>query len=315
MSVDPFHSGGLYVNMHKGGNGPHYPTDGLYRTTDCGATWLPRLNTGTDGETAAWGPWTSWIVDPVEEGVFYVAQIYGTGGIWRSRNGGVDWKQVLPTGIVDQNSHMDSISIDPNDHFHLVVGAHAGCAAPYGPACEAETTDGGETWKFVKLPISSGFEEGAGPWVLDATSWLYSGGSGLFLTTDHGATWSDVTPSGAHYYMGGEEEIHPIVRTPGGTYLLTSTSGIVKSDNGRSWSLIANSGGRTVGLVMGGASLFSSDWWSPILNTAKVSDLGTWSPLPSPPLSGAGFAYVDYDVDHHVLYGSADKTLWRMVIK
>jgi hypothetical protein len=319
ISIDPFHSGGLYVSMHKGGNGPHFPSDGLYESTDCGATWSPQINTGKNGNIAATGPWTSLVFDPVDEGVIYVAPIYGAGGLWKSTDGGVSWTQLFPdtsevAKTVDGN-HLDAVSMDPHDHRHLVVGTHGNCKAPYGPACEAVTTDAGATWKIVKVPVG-GWEEGAGPWIIDATSWVYAGGSGLRLTTDQGSTWSTVTPPGAPYYAGGEHEIHPIVRGADGTYFLSSLAGIIKSNDGRQWSLIPNSGGRAVGLTLGDGNLYAADQWSATLHTAKASDPTKWTELPMPSLpSGFGFPYLDYDEDHHILYGSADMSTWRMVMK
>src|SRR5450432_1585764 len=39
ITLDPLQVGTIYVQMHKGGNGRHYPTDGLYKSTSCGSTW------------------------------------------------------------------------------------------------------------------------------------------------------------------------------------------------------------------------------------------------------------------------------------
>ena len=60
--------------------------------------------------------------------------------------------------------------------------------------------------------------------------------SGLFLTTDHGATWKDVTPSNAGF-GGGEVENHEIRRGRDGTYYLTSYQGIAKSTDGHTCGL------------------------------------------------------------------------------
>ena len=59
------------------------------------------------------------------------------------------------------------------------------------------------TWTGIFKQPGTSWQEQAGPFVLDATTWLYGAPSGLFLTTDHGATWTDVTPSKASF-GGGE---------------------------------------------------------------------------------------------------------------
>ena len=57
VRVHPSEAGTVFVMMHKGGNGAHYPTDGLYKSKDCGATWSSLINTGTNGDTVASGSW------------------------------------------------------------------------------------------------------------------------------------------------------------------------------------------------------------------------------------------------------------------
>jgi hypothetical protein len=214
--------------------------------------------------------------------------------------------------VVEYN-FIDSVSMDPTDHRHIVVGTHGGCAAPYDPTCQAETTDAGATWRIVKQP-GGGWQEMAGPFVLDGASRLYAAPSGLYLTTDHGASWQTVTPSGASAFGGGEVENHGISRGSDGTYYLTSYQGIVKSSDGHTWSLIPSSGGRSVGFVIGGGHLYSSDMWSPTYHVAKESDPTTWSVFPAPSGLTGGAPYLDYDPAHHVLYSSNfEAGLWRVV--
>ena len=141
------------------------------------------MNTGRNAATFERGNHISMLVDPVDRGVIYVANIHDATNLWKSTNGGVDWDQLFPPGSdVDKIIHgfADAVSMDPNDHKHLIIGFHDNCEAPYAPACEAETTDSGATWRLFKLP-TKGWEEGAGPWVIDATTSLYGGTSGLFL--------------------------------------------------------------------------------------------------------------------------------------
>jgi hypothetical protein len=206
--------------------------------------------------------------------------------------------------------------MDPTDHRHLVVGFHSNCAAPYAPACEAETTDSGATWRIVKAAWG-GWEEGAGPWVIDATTRLF-GGTHLWLTTNSGTDWTNLDPDPAQYWglNGGEVETHSIPHGADGSYYLTAGQGVVRStDGGHSWSLISTSGGQTVAFVIGGGNLYTSNQWSASIHTAPESDPTKWTAMTAPNIpSGQGCPYLDYDVAHHVLYASCYAAgLWRTV--
>src|SRR5260221_2272552 len=192
VMVDPFDAATVWLGANN---------HGIFKSTDCAATWT-HVNTGRHGADLDKGGLVSMAVDPVAPGVLYTIAIYGAQGMWKSMNGGVDWDPLFPAGSdvakTVQDNFIASHSMDPADHQHLVRGTHAHCLAPYNPHCEAESTDGGATWRIFKQPGSS-WQEQAGPFVLDATSWLYGAPAGPFLTTDHGASWKDVTPSGASF--------------------------------------------------------------------------------------------------------------------
>jgi hypothetical protein len=141
----------------------------------------------------------------------------------------------------------------------------------------------------------------------------------LWLTTDNGATWTNLSPDPSQFwaFAGGEVEIHPVPRAPDGTYFLSVKQGVVKSiDGGHSWSLIPNSGGSTVGLVIGDGYLFASDQWTANYRKAPVADTTQWQTIPPPaglpPNQGA--PYLDYDSAHHILYSSNFMGgFWRVV--
>jgi hypothetical protein len=288
---------------------------GIFKSTDCGATWT-HVSTGANGSQLDSGSPVSIVVDPVNQGTMYVAEIYGPPGVWKSTNGGVDWEQLFPPtsayAQAVQYSIITSISMDPTNPLHLVVSPHAGCAAPYAPLCEAETMDGGKTWTIATLPFLTQWEEGAGAWVLNETSWIYAGQSGLFLTTDHGASWQNVTPAGVSFQSGPEDEI-PI--GPDGTHYMTSTLGLLTSPDGRTWTRAMGCNGRLVGLALGDGTLYTADQWSTTYWVASLKDL-TCSMLAAPAAmpSGKGAAFLAYDTPHHVLYSSnIDAGLWRTI--
>jgi len=302
--VDPFDPATVWLTIGYGG---------IFKSTNCGAlgSWV-HVNTGRNGAAMDKGSHVSIAIDPVDQGTMYAISIFDTWGFWKSTNGGVDWDQLMePNSEVTKvtNNFFDSVSMDPTDHHHLILGLHSTCAAPHAKICQAETTDGGASWRIVDVSTpETNWEEGAGPWILDANSWLYGGGH-LWLTTNRGADWTEIDPDPAQFYSfsGGEVQTRSIARGSDGAYYLTCGQGIVQSrDGGRSWSLLPGFHNRTVGLVIVGGNLFASDEWSTGYYTASENDLTHWTTI-APPAglpSDQGAPYVDYDAAHHVLYSS-----------
>jgi photosystem II stability/assembly factor-like uncharacterized protein len=213
--------------------------------------------------------------------------------------------------------------MDPTNHEHLVVGTHANCTGDYAPTCGAETTDAGATWHFFRSPpgitdAAANWEEGAGPWVINATTWLY-GGLHLWLTTNNGKDWKLLNPDPAQYFSlnGGEVETHSIPHASNGAYYLTTGQGVIRStDEGQSWNLIPDSGGQRVGFVIGGGKMYSSNEWAASYHVSDETDGDTWTEIPPPAdlPKDQGAPFLDYDAAHHILYSSNfEGGAWRLV--
>ena len=315
--VDPFDASTVW-------HGTGYA--GLYKSTDCGATFV-RTNTGRSADALQGSALGSMAVDPVNQGVMYTTAFEGANGLFKSTNGGVDWDQLLPASSTVakavQSNLVNSVAMDPRDPRHLVIGMHANCLPPYGAVCEAESTDAGATWTVTTVPVpGQSWAPGAGAFILSATSWLFGTySSGLWLTTDRGTTWSNVTPSGASGSTAGKTICVPFYPNPiDGRYYLPSMEGILRStsSDGRTWSLLPNSGGRSVGFAMGGGYLYSADQWSTTYHFASQGDPTKWSTLPGQPAAALptnlGAPYLAYDAVHHVLYSANFAGgLWRVV--
>jgi hypothetical protein len=320
LVADPFDPATLYMGI----NGK-----GLLKSMDCGGSWT-HINTGENGDQLDKGGIVSVSLDPKQKGVIYIAPIYGAGGLWKSMNGGVDWQQLFPAGsegqsIVSSGMQIDSVSMDPTNHNHIVIGTHADCTGDYAPTCEAETLDAGATWRFFRTPPgtvdkTANWEEGGGPWVINATTWVY-GALHLWLTTNNGADWKQLDPDPAAYFSlnGGEVETHSIPHGSDGSYYLTTGQGIIRStDEGLSWSLIPNSGGQSVGFVIGDGKMYTSNEWSATYNVADETNPMVWTSFP--PADGLpkdqGAPYLEYDSVHHILYSSNFQGgAWRVVVQ
>ena len=133
---------------------------GIYKSTDCGATWSRVSDTtpGTDSANLLTGdPWAM-LIDPVEPQTLYVNNGYGSGPtLYKSVDGGVHWASLNPDPalVVGKGSpFVQAIAIDPRDHMHLAVTFHDDCGSPYTPWCFSRSSDGGATWKEFNGPTS-----------------------------------------------------------------------------------------------------------------------------------------------------------------
>jgi photosystem II stability/assembly factor-like uncharacterized protein len=314
IALDPFAAGTLYIQMHKGGNGKHFPTDGIYKSSDCGATWnvLPPGRNASDDQSQGVnihsGSIVSLIVDPVEPGVMYTASNYGPPGIYKSTNGGIDWDQVVPSSITQYLQYggwFNALSVDPTDRLHLVGGTHTGCMDPFAPNCLAETRDGGATWRLIKAPPSG--NEQCGAYIHDGTTLMYASGQvGAWVASDDrpdqdSPTWVQIS-QGAN---GADTGLFAY-RASDGRYFVASDYGVlIGSSDFLSWTLDTESPRPMTFVVGTGQKLFGSSRAADF-HIADEADGKNWSELSAggtpPTLAGR---WLVYDPSHHLLYSSS----------
>jgi len=319
LALDPFNAGTVWM-----GASSVYPKSagGLYKSTDCGSTWT-HVNTGNNGSKLDTAAMWSLAIDPVDKGTIYVVGVYGPGNLWKSTDGGVNFDPILPDGDFAKNfagNSVASVTIDPTDHLHLVIAPHGNCEGPYAPICNGESTDGGKTWRLVKVP-GTGWGEATGPFLLNGTSWI-SSTNGLWFTKDNGASWKNVKPSNINYITGGEFTHRPFRKSPLGNYYLATQqeNGLITSTDGENWTYIKGTPNAQyqVGFAFGGGKLYLGDVVGGGVQVADESKPDTWTALPTPPAayngSTKGPIYLEYDEEHHILYSSNfEGGLWRIV--
>jgi len=240
----------FYIGVNNGG---------VWKTDDYGRTWRPIFDeapTGSIGDIA---------VSPSQPEVIYV----GTGeglhrpdlsvgdGIFKSSNGGKTWAHV---GLADVQQ-VGRIIVHPDNPDIVFV---AGLGHPYGPNEERgvfRTTDGGQTWHKVfylnhntgamqvefdpnnpEIIFADMWEHREGPWENGSFS---GNNSGLYKSTDGGATWRRLTqglPTAAH----GLGRIG-VGLAPSNSQRMYATvdarenGGIYRSDDaGESWTLVSS---------------------------------------------------------------------------
>lgn len=206
--------------VNAGGGSLVYDGDGIYKSTDGGATWqskgLPEV--GSVGKI---------VLDPNNEDVAFVGAMgplfrnSSDRGVYKTTDGGDSWQQVLfvsdSTGVID-------MAIHPTNGNIVYAASWERIRRPnnrqYGGITSAiyKTTDGGANWTELTngLPnlasqkgrISIDISQ-SNPDVLYARYANASGSiQGVYKTTNGGGSWtavnsSQLTDVGFHWWFGG----------------------------------------------------------------------------------------------------------------
>jgi hypothetical protein len=243
LAVNPQNHSEYYIAAASGG---------VWKTTNAGTTFTPIF----DGQ----GSYSIGCItlDPSNSNVVWVgtgennnqrAVAYGD-GVYKSEDGGKSWKNMgLKT-----SEHIGRIVVDPEDANIVYVAAYGPLWSSGGERGIYKSKDGGKTWdRILNVSEHTGFSEihmdPRNNKVLYATAhqrqrkvFTYIGGgpeSGLYKSTDAGATWNKITsglPSGdLGRFTLAISPVNPDVlylmveaREGGGTF--------ISKDRGQSWS-------------------------------------------------------------------------------
>jgi hypothetical protein len=300
IAINPHDPATMYVGSN---------CQGIWRTDDCGASWR-HVNDGENGHALDDGAPTSLLLDPTKPDVVWVINLYGS-GLWKSMNGGHDWIAPMPKEIQQAFvfGFIGAMAMDPTNPDHIIVAPHGSCVDQWGPACLAETTDAGATWRLVHAGGS--WNEGSGPMIVNATTWGVSTGGGISMTTDSGVTWDVVTPPG----MGAYGSVH---RSAAGVFYVSVVAhGMLVSLDGLHWTVPSDTP-MCVPVVSTGDRIICGHQWSKLYFSANASDLTHWDPFPAPGggPDDSGAVWLGYDPQHRLLYSSRFRGgLWRMVLE
>ncbi len=230
---------------------------GVWKTTDFGRTWIPIFDsqsTGSIGDV---------IVAPSNPNVVYVGSGEGVqrpdlsvgNGMYKSTDAGKTWAHLGLEGV----QQIGGIAVDPKNENIVFVAA---LGHPYGPNEERgiyRTTDGGEAWtKVLYIDENTGATQvtvdPSNPKIIYADMWAGRQGpwengawngpnSGLYKSTDGGATWKKLT-AGLPTTAQGLGRIGFAI-APSDSKRIYATvdadkeSGVYRSDDGgESWTLL-----------------------------------------------------------------------------
>jgi hypothetical protein len=184
-------------------------------------------------------------VDPANAKHLYATQgVRGaTLGFWVSQNGGETWD--WPPGFIAitkaATNDVTNLAVDPDDFAHLLLSSHSPWAGN-ATAGVLESTDGGMTFVAHPAPamwptgtIGVNFLHDPASGIGNGKTWLISvDGSGLWLTSDSGTTWSQVSTFGAVH--GGNGDLY--FTRAGVVYAGANHQMVRSTDHGLHWEAV-----------------------------------------------------------------------------
>jgi hypothetical protein len=173
-----------------------------------------------------------------------------------STDGGVNWSIIWPpekddtwNGLVEFN-FSTHVTMDPFDHTHLLIEFHSACQKGHSSLCFGGSTDSGATWTVVETIPDMHLVHGNWLAFVDSTTWAFVTDS-LWITTNSGDTWSEAYTGASNVAVSGQ-----IARTPNGFYI-GETAGIVRSEDGVTWTLLEDSGWQVSGFATDGTTIYA----------------------------------------------------------
>ncbi|MEQ1691229.1 MAG: hypothetical protein ABMA00_08095, partial [Gemmatimonas sp.] len=201
MEIDPKNSNVLWLGSGENHSqrSAHFG-DGLYKSTDAGKTWkrVALAQSEHIGKI---------IIDPRNPDVVYVAAqgpLFSAGGergLYKTSDGGVTWSRSL---FISDNTGITDVVFDPKNADVLYAATyprrrHVGQAIGGSPEGGLhKSVDGGKTWTKLGNGLPTGDVGRAGlaiegrtsPTQIFAFFEASAGQSGLYRSTDDGASWT-----------------------------------------------------------------------------------------------------------------------------
>jgi photosystem II stability/assembly factor-like uncharacterized protein len=228
---------------------------GVWKSEDGGTNWAPIFDQQPAASIGALA------IAPSDHNIIWA----GTGesfirsnvsignGIYKSRDGGKTWTHM---GL-DKTGRIARVVIDPRNPDIVLVAAVGHCYGPQPERGVFRTTDGGKTWERVLfVDENTGASDLAmdpnnpsivfsGMWQMEIKTWgQMSGGasSGVFKSTDGGATWKRLTGRGLPDSPLGKVAVAVAQRNSNRVYALIETGGrgsLWRSDDGgNNWRIV-----------------------------------------------------------------------------
>ena len=260
--IGPYRGGrALAVEGVSGEPGTFYfgaAAGGVWKTIDSGATWKPIFDAMPIASIGAIA------VAPSNHDVIYV----GTGegalrgnitfgdGVYKSTDAGKTWTNI---GLRDSRQ-IGALIVDPNNPDVVLVAAIGHAFGPNAERGVFRSTDGGKTWKktLYKDENTGAIDVTFDPhdanivyaalWQVRRQPWNFASGgpgSGLYRSSDGGATWTQLRGNGLPDGILGRIDVSVSGADAKRVYAMIEADkgGLYRSDDaGQHWSRISDDG-------------------------------------------------------------------------
>jgi len=256
--IGPFRGGRVLAVAGVAGDPQTYyfgaASGGVWKSIDGGAHWTPlfdREPVSSIGSIAVAASDSNIIYVGTGEGCLRGNISYGD-GVYRSNDGGKSWKNL---GLRDSR-HIPSILVDPRNPDVVLAAALGHAFAPSAERGVFRSTDGGRTWnKVLYVDDRTGATDVvfapsnpnivfAAMYQVQRQPWAFTSGgpgSGLYRSTDGGATWSRLRGNGLPEGVLGRIGVAVSGTDPNRVYALVEADqgGLYRSDDGGDkWQLV-----------------------------------------------------------------------------
>jgi len=187
---------------------------GLWRSADKGKNWQQ-----IDDNTISGRDETGWATSADQNAPMRIAS-FSLDGLAGWTTDGLNWKRFTSLG---RNWDFGSVDWAAPVPTTIIAAKHE--TNPPGEVCV--TSDGGVSWNKLSIYVNANRDRISMVGALNATTFIYSKGEGIYRSTDTGVTWTKVS------------SVNPQTRIPvlfHGTHYLGSTNGLlISKDKGASW--------------------------------------------------------------------------------